>query len=92
MDFYNIILEKQDSLYCNNLIFKKFSLGLLSFNQHKWFTILNAVILWIICVLYIVLGVVFFNEERAQTGTPNQAPPQPSREIKVDIKENAEKV
>ena len=53
---------------------------------------MNAVILWIICVLYIILGVVFFNEERAQTGTPNQAPPQPSREVKVEIKENAEKV
>lgn len=43
-------------------------LGLLCFNSHKWFTITVGVVLFVVFVLYLILGIMFFNNERGKLG------------------------
>ena len=54
-------------------------LGLLCFNNHKWFTILIGVILFVVCVLYLILGFIFIKDERQTRNELN------SSAVKKDI-------
>ena len=55
-------------------------LGLLCFNTGKWFTIAVGVVLFVVCVLYIVLGSVFFSHEKANYSSEGTI------EVKRDVK------
>ena len=56
-------------------------LGLLCFNKDKWFTILVGIIFWVVCAIYIILGVVFFNQEKGIGG--NATVTKTVKEVKV---------
>ena len=63
-------------------------LGLLCFNTGKWFTIAVGVILFVVCVLYIILGIVFFKNERENYSSDGTS--EVKRDVKVaniDVKE-----
>lgn len=58
-------------------------LGLLSFNSHKWFTITIAVVLFIVCILYLVLGIIFWTNEKNKDGGNCEG----TAEVKVNTKD-----
>ena len=65
----NVILNQFNFMqfYIGKAAFSLF-LGLLCFNSHKWFTITVGVVLFVIFVLYLILGIMFFNNERGKLG------------------------
>ena len=73
--------------YFGKSIFSLF-LGLLCFNTEAWFTIAVGVVLFVVCVLYIILGIVFFQDERDNFS--NEGTQEVKRDVKVanvDIKD-----
>ena len=65
----NVILNQFNFMqfYIGKAAFALF-LGLLCFNSHKWFTITVGVVLFVVFVLYLILGIIFFNNEKGKVG------------------------
>ena len=59
--------------------------GCLCFHKTKWFTIGIGIALWIVCVIYFVLGLVFADEEQQKNSSvsPNQQNNNIQQEVKV---------
>jgi hypothetical protein len=59
--------------------------GCLCFHTSKWFTIAIGCALWVVCIIYFVLGWVFVDEEHQKLNsvTPNQQNNNIQQEVKV---------
>ena len=72
-------------------------MGLICFNNHKWFSVSCSVLFWISALFYIALGFVFLRDEKSNfrelknsggASTSNE----PNVVKEVEVKQNQEKV
>ena len=44
---------------------------MICFNSSKWFTIASAIVLWVVCALYLILGICFCRQETELYSNPS---------------------
>lgn len=60
--------------------------GCLCFNKNKWFSISVAVILWVICLIFFILGLIFKDKEKESFA---QSTEKVEKTVEIDSTQNA---